>query len=208
MLKYERSAKKRGIQLIIGIDEAGRGPLAGPVVASAVCLKKEKFQQKICDSKKINASQREKAFHEIFENAYVGIGVVSETVIDAINIYQATFFAMTQAVRHLTARLPQPLAALENFDKQVHLLIDGNAFKSDLPYAFTTIIDGENQSLSIAAASIIAKVSRDRILDSYDQVFPQYGFRQHKGYATMQHRAAIKTHGLSLIHRRSFHLAQ
>jgi len=208
LLKFENKAKQNGFSLVIGIDEAGRGPLAGPVVAAAVALKEFKFKNRIYDSKQLTPLQRETAYHEIFDNAYVGIGVMSESVIDIHNILQATFFAMSNAVNQLVARLPVKMREEAGFEKKICLLVDGNRFKSDLPYAFETVIDGDALSLSIAAGSIIAKVTRDRILKAYDRIFPHYGFSQHKGYATREHVAKIKEHGLSLIHRRSFSIPQ
>ena len=204
MFHFENQARRKGFRLIIGIDEAGRGPLAGPVVASAVCLKKRKFRNKICDSKKINSRQREKAFQEILENAYVGVGIMNESIIDTENILKATFHAMTQAVKELMARLPIHETEDRNFKNNVCLLVDGNSFKTDLPYVYQTIVGGDSLSASIACASIVAKVTRDRILNIYDRVFPQYGFKRHKGYPTKAHRAAIQIHGLSLIHRKTF----
>ncbi len=206
MFHFENQASQRGFHLVIGIDEAGRGPLAGPVVACAVSLKKKKFQNKICDSKKISAAKREKAFHEIWENAYVGIGIMNEAVIDAENILEATFHAMNVAVNRLIMKLPSRETSQENFDKQVCLLVDGNLFRTNLPYFYQTIIKGDDLSTSIACASIVAKVTRDRILNIYDRIFPQYGFKNHKGYATFEHREAIKRNGLSPIHRKTFHL--
>ena len=204
MLTFENEVKATGFKWIIGIDEAGRGPLAGPVVASAVLLRSTSFENKINDSKKMTELQRERAFFEIFENAYVGIGMMSEAVIDSVNILQATFLAMTSAVRQLVVSLPKDVAGVEGFERQVMLLIDGPHFKSDLPYRFRPIIDGDAHSLSIACASIIAKVYRDRILKTYDSVYPQYGFKTHKGYPTASHRKAILENGLSPIHRRTF----
>ena len=204
MLTFENEAKATGFKWIIGIDEAGRGPLAGPVVASAVLLRSTSFENKINDSKKMTELQRERAFFEIFENAYVGIGMMSEAVIDSVNILQATFLAMTSAVRQMVVSLPKDVAGVEGFERQVMLLIDGPHFKSDLPYRFRPIIDGDAHSLSIACASIIAKVYRDRILKTYDSVYPQYGFKTHKGYPTASHRKAILENGLSPIHRRTF----
>lgn len=204
LFKYENKAKKH-FRLIIGLDEAGRGPLAGPVVAAGVALKSFQFHNKICDSKTISAKKREQAFHEILEKAYVGVGIISEEIIDSINILEATYLAMTNAVRHLVSKLPESLATQKNFDKTTYLLVDGNRFKTDLPYPYQTIIRGDSLSLSIACASIVAKVIRDRILTVYDQVFPEYGFDQHKGYPTVRHKQAIQQHGLSLIHRRTFH---
>ncbi|OGX08121.1 MAG: ribonuclease HII [Omnitrophica WOR_2 bacterium GWA2_47_8] len=203
MLDYERKVKKNGFSLIIGIDEAGRGPLAGPVVAAAVALKDFQFKNKIRDSKKLTPLQRESAFHEISDKAYIGVGIISESVIDDKNILQATCHAMSVAVEQLISRLPQDLHD-QVLAKTVYLLIDGNYFRSDLPFQYQTIINGDNLSLSIACASVIAKVTRDRILNSYDQVYPQYGFKQHKGYPTEKHIEALKKYGPSLIHRKSF----
>ncbi|MDO8581218.1 MAG: ribonuclease HII [Candidatus Omnitrophota bacterium] len=204
MLVYEKQAHHNGYQLIIGVDEAGRGPLAGPVVASAVALKQHRFTNLIKDSKKITEHQRVNAFYEIHEKAYVGVGIISESVIDEVNILQATFLAMATAVRHLVLQYEKEQQISPLIDHHVMLLIDGPHFKSDLPYSFKTIVKGDDLSMSIACASIIAKVTRDRILKIYDQVFPQYGFKDHKGYATTRHRQAIRDFGLSMIHRRSF----
>ncbi len=205
MLYHEDKARSDGFKIIVGVDEAGRGPLAGPVVASAVALQKKEFQTTIRDSKKMTAQQRERAFEEIQQNAFVGVGIISESIIDSINILQATYQAMNTAVRRLMDKLSLHKDPL-NLPQDVCLLIDGNSFRTDLPYAHRTIIGGDNASLSIAAASIIAKVTRDRILDAYDKIFPQYGFKTHKGYPTQAHRLAIKTHGLSIIHRRTFRI--
>lgn len=205
MLHYERRAKLKGYTLVIGVDEAGRGPLAGPVVASAVALKDHQFNNKVCDSKKLTAPKREKAFLEIFEKAYVGIGIINETVIDRHNILEATYLAMTVAIRQLMSKVSSPQIHPQNFSKKVLLLIDGPFFKTDLPYSYRTIVQGDNKSLSIACASIVAKVTRDRILKVYDRIFPQYGFHQHKGYPTRKHKQAIQRYGLSMIHRKTFH---
>lgn len=199
----EQKIQAQGFNLVIGIDEVGRGPLAGPVVAAAVLLKKRKFRVPIRDSKVMTPESRQEAFHEIFDNAYVGVGVMSETVIDQVNILQATFLAMTNAVRQLILRLSREKEKIYH-PSQICLLIDGNQFKSDLPYAYRTIIGGDAKILSIACASIVAKVTRDRILNMYDQIFPDYGFSQHKGYPTREHRMAIQRKGLSLIHRKTF----
>lgn len=208
MLTFENEAMSSGFRWVIGIDEAGRGPLAGPVVASAVLIKNTSFQHKIDDSKKMTEQEREQAFYEIFDNAYVGIGIMNESVIDSVNILQATFLAMACAVRQLVVSFSREMADQKNFDRHVMLLIDGPHFKTDLPYAFRPIIDGDARSLSIACASIVAKVYRDRILKTYDSIYPQYGFKSHKGYATRFHRKAIQENGFSPIHRRSFHLKE
>jgi len=205
MLKFEREALHKGYALVLGLDEAGRGPLAGPVVAGAVALTTFEFQSKVRDSKTLSAPQRERAFHEIMAKAYVGVGVMSEAVVDSHNILEATFLAMNNAVLQLLARLPVPLRAKVDQQSNIFLLVDGNRFKTDLPYPFRTLVKGDSRSLSVACASIIAKVTRDRILDTYDKVFPDYGFRQHKGYPTVAHKKAIKKHGLSIVHRKTFH---
>jgi len=198
MLHYEQQAKANGLRFFIGVDEAGRGPLAGPVVAAAVMLKEWVFEERIADSKKMTERQRDRAFHEIFDKAYVGIGVMNETVIDDVNILNATHLAMDQAIRRLVLTLPEASV------RDVEIAVDGNLFRTQLPYRYRTIVKGDSASMSIACASIIAKVYRDRILQKYDTLFPQYGFKKHKGYPTKAHRDAIKTHGYSPIHRRSF----
>lgn len=205
MNPYEKEAVSTGFRFILGIDEAGRGPLAGPVVAAAVHLNSFDFPSscKINDSKRLTPKAREQAFHQIYEQGYVGIGIVSEVVIDEINILNATFMAMDIAVRQLLRSIPAE-AGLDGSAGQVMLLVDGNHFRTDLPYPYKTIIDGDALCTSIACASIIAKVYRDRVMGHYDQVFPQYGFNDHKGYSTERHRKALKMHGPSRIHRKSF----
>jgi ribonuclease HII len=204
MLHYETQAQDQGLRFVLGVDEAGRGPLAGPVVAAAVCLRQFDFECTINDSKKMTPKAREKAFHEIFDKAYVGIGIISEAAIDAVNILNASHLAMEAAVKELIRTIPQETSVRTEFQREVILLIDGNIFRTQLPYRYQTIVEGDAKSLSIAAASIVAKVYRDRILNAYDKIFPQYGFAKHKGYGTLEHRQAIKKHGASLIHRRSF----
>ncbi len=199
MFEIEDELKTKGYHYTVGVDEAGRGPLAGPVVASAVLLKNRTFRSRIDDSKKMTHEQREEAFHEIYDNAYVGVGVMSEAVIDEINILQATFQAMYNAVNDLHRQLKH-----ESFQNDIYLLIDGNRYIKNSSFQYTTVIDGDAKVFSIACASIIAKVTRDRILRMYDRIFPQYGFNQHKGYPTPSHKEAIRTHGLCLIHRRTF----
>ena len=206
MYYYENQAIQKGFRFVVGIDEAGRGPLAGPVVASAVILKERRFKNKIQDSKQMTPEERETTFHEIFEKAYIGVGIMNESVIDADNILQATFHAMNRAVTDLVSRLPTEVQRSETFSKDIHLIIDGNRFRSEHPFSYQTVIDGDNLCRSVSCASIIAKVIRDRILMVYDRIFPQYGFKQHKGYATAGHRQAIKQHGLSLIHRKTFRM--
>lgn len=204
MLALEDKTRKAGFNLVIGVDEVGRGPLAGPVVAAAVALRRSDFSVPIRDSKKLTPLQREEAFHEIYQRAYVGIGMISESVIDQSNILQATFFAMHNAVVDLVAWLSPVRTNQKKFAKTICLLIDGNRFRSDLPYHYKTIIKGDEHVLSIMCASIVAKVTRDRVLDMYHRVYPGYGFSQHKGYPTLEHKAAIRRLGPSLIQRRTF----
>ena len=190
----EKRLRREGFVRIAGVDEAGRGPLAGPVVAAACILPEGALFASLNDSKQLQAGQREMLFAQItaFPGIQYGIGKASVAEIDRYNILKATFLAMRRAVAELPV-FPD------------YLLIDGNSFKSDLPYSYKTIIRGDDSCLSVACASIIAKVTRDRILNTYDQIFPQYGFKHHKGYPTREHKAAIKKFGLSLIHRRTFH---
>ncbi len=207
LLKYETEAKNNGFRFILGIDEAGRGPLAGPVVASAVCLRSSDFTCRIDDSKKLTPLARQKAFHEIQERAFVGIGFISEVGIDHINILNATFYAMDMAVTRLIRQIDRHTQE-ETSAEHIRILVDGNQFKTNLPYSHKTIIGGDACSLSIACASIIAKTYRDRLMENYDQIYPQYGFKGHKGYPTESHREAIIKHGLSVIHRKTFQTCQ
>lgn len=204
LLHYETQAQKNGLRFILGVDEVGRGPLAGPVVAAAVCLRHYDFKNTINDSKQLTAKAREAAFHEIFEKAYVGIGIIAEGAIDIINILNASHLAMEMAVEKLVRCIPKEFVCTKTFNSSVMLLVDGNIFRSHLIYPYRTIIKGDEKSMSIACASIIAKVYRDRILNVYDKIFPEYGFARHKGYPTKDHRMAIKKLGACAIHRRSF----
>ncbi len=206
LIEHETEASKKGFRFILGVDEAGRGPLAGPVVAAAVYLTSYNFTSPINDSKKMTEKARNNAFHEIFERGVVGIGIMSEMAIDQVNILNASHRAMEAAVKQLVRRLAGETVLSESFLKQVILLIDGNSFQSQLPFAHKTIIGGDAKSLSIACASIVAKVSRDRIMERYDGIYPGYGFKKHKGYPTSTHRDAIRSIGPSQIHRKSFTL--
>jgi ribonuclease HII len=188
-----------GFDTIIGVDEAGRGPLAGPVVAAAVALKAENLRSRIDDSKKLTPGQREAAFLEISAKSAFGIGVVNEQVVDRVNILQATRLAMLQAVSSLIKK-----SGASNLRPCV--LVDGN-MPLDVGFPCRAIVGGDGKSKSIAAASILAKVSRDRIMCIYDRVYPGYGFLRHKGYPTSAHRRALKKLGPSPIHRRSFRLS-
>ncbi|CAH2031582.1 ribonuclease HII [Trichlorobacter ammonificans] len=188
---FEQRTGALGYLRIAGVDEAGRGPLAGPVVAAAVILPPDCSVVGLNDSKKLTERQRERLFDEITGAALaVGVGSAPPALIDRINILQATRQAMLQAV---TALLPAP----------DYLLIDGiTTIPSPLPQQ--TIKQGDSRSASIAAASIIAKVTRDRLMLAYDQQWPQYGFARHKGYGCAAHLAAIRSHGPCPIHRTSF----
>lgn len=180
---------------IIGIDEAGRGPLAGPVVASAVkIINYVKEFDMINDSKKLTEKKREFLFDIILANCEVGVGIANEKEIDEINILNATFLAMRRAIDDLVIEGTK-------FDLA---LIDGNhkIREYDAPQEF--VIKGDGKSLAIAAASIIAKVSRDRIMIKYDELYPEYGFAKHKGYGTKQHREALLKYGKIKCHRDSF----
>lgn len=195
LLEIERSHWQHGIETIVGVDEAGRGPLAGPVVAAAVVFPKDIFIVGVDDSKKLSEKKREKLFHIIYEQAIgVGVGIVSHEVIDRINIYQASILAMRKAIEKLS------------FTPQL-VLADGNSFSHDL-LRYENIIDGDAKSFTIAAASIIAKVTRDSLMKEYHEQFPVYGFAQHKGYGTKRHVEAIHQYGLCEIHRRSFRVPQ
>jgi len=188
---FERAARKRGHRIIAGIDESGRGPLAGPVVAAAVILPFECDTQGINDSKQLSHLQREAAFTRILSLALdLGVGIVEEGEIDRINILQATYRAMRGAVCGLSVR-PE------------FFLVDGYPIR-DFEHPQEGIIDGDCKSASIAAASIVAKVARDRIMRLYDGIFPQYGFARHKGYPTEEHLRMLAIHGACEIHRRSF----
>jgi ribonuclease HII len=206
MLEIERKAKAKGFRFIFGVDEAGRGPLAGPVVGAAILLHNTEFTCPVRDSKQLTPKQRERAFLEIQERSWYGVGVVNESVIDEINILRAAHFAMSLAVEDLVTHLPSRIRETEDFASSVKVLIDGNLFTRELPYSLQTVVRGDSLSLSIASASIVAKVTRDRIMEHYDRIFPQYGFKDHKGYPTVAHRAAVRKHGLSSIHRKSFRI--
>ena len=190
---FEERARQRGFRLIAGIDEAGRGPLAGPVVAAAVVLPDRYSHPEINDSKKLTSRSRERLFEVIRADALaVGIGVVDSRVIDELNILRATLLAMREAVADLQV-VPDCL------------LVDGNqSVPLEIPQE--TIVKGDGRSVSIAAASIVAKVSRDRIMEIYHRQFPYYNFFKNKGYGTAEHRRAIREHGFCKIHRRSFHI--
>jgi ribonuclease HII len=185
----ELGALKQGTRHVCGIDEAGRGPWAGPVVAAAVVLDPDRIPDGLNDSKKLTEAKRDELFEPIMRHAKVGIGIAEVERIDRDNILQATFWAMSEALRQIEG------VALA--------LVDGNRAPA-LPCAVRTIVEGDGRSLSIAAASIIAKVTRDRIMIGHDSTYPQYGFARHKGYGTALHQEALTRHGPSPLHRKSF----
>ena len=191
LLCFERRARRRGFQRIAGIDEVGRGPLAGPVVAAAVILPAEVVLAGVRDSKQLSPSRREVLAQQIQATALaVGIGSVDAATIDRVNILQATFLAMRQAVAALSL---QPDL----------LLIDG-PYRLPLPIAQSGIRQGDQKSLSIAAASIVAKVTRDRLMRAYHELYPLYAFAANMGYGTRVHREALQRFGPCPLHRRSF----
>lgn len=190
MLAYEKECYAHGMELIAGVDEVGRGPLAGPVVAAAVILPKGCKISGLNDSKKIPKSKHKEIYEAVLQNAIaIGIGVKDNHVIDQVNIYEATKLAMMEAIGQLD---PQPQ----------HLLID--AMKLDLPISQTSIIKGDANSLSIAAASIVAKVTRDQMMEEFDKEYPGYDFAQNAGYGTAKHLAGLEQLGVTPIHRLSF----
>jgi ribonuclease HII len=187
---HEKRAASSGYKRVAGIDEAGRGPLAGPVVAAAVVVRNADFTEKIDDSKKLTARMRERAYIDIIKRCDVGIGIAGVGEIDRMNIYNATLLAMKRSVIELT-------------EAPDYLLIDGK-MNVPVPHKRAYLVRGESQSTSVACASIIAKVFRDKLMEEEDKKFPQYGFFKHKGYGTRQHMEAIRKYGLSPLHRKTF----
>lgn len=197
--RYERELLARGCSLIAGVDEAGRGPLAGPVVAAAIIFPCEWIQNGLPralwglnDSKQLSAEERETYFSKLtsYSEVCYAIAWSDNTVIDEINILQATFRAMNDALARLN---PAP----------AHVLVDGNQISS-VRWAQTPVVEGDAKSYSIAAASVLAKVTRDRMMNDFAREWPQYGFSEHKGYGTEQHLAALAAHGPCPLHRMSF----
>ncbi|PFR29250.1 ribonuclease HII [Bacillus cereus] len=190
MSKYEKALREKGLAYIAGIDEVGRGPLAGPVVTAAVVLPEDFYIPGLNDSKKLSEAKRERFYDEINAKAIaIGVGIISPQVIDEINIYQATKRAMLDAIANLSCT-PE------------HLLIDAMKLPSPIPQ--TSIVKGDTKSISISAASIIAKVTRDRMMKELGKEHPEYGFEQHMGYGTKQHLQAIETYGVLEEHRKTF----
>ncbi|MEG3268622.1 ribonuclease HII [Streptococcus suis] len=190
MLFYEKALYENGVEFIAGIDEVGRGPLAGPVVVAAVILPKGCKIGYLNDSKKIPKSKHEAIYQEVMERAVaVGVGIKDAAVIDEVNIYEATKLAMLEALGQLS-------------QEPEHLLID--AMKLDTPIPQTSIIKGDAKSLSIAAASIVAKVTRDKMMADYDKEFAGYGFAKNAGYGTAEHLEGLNKLGITPIHRKTF----
>ena len=190
MLRYEKELYKAGYQAIAGIDEVGRGPLAGPVVAAAVVLPKACKIKGLNDSKKIPKKKHMTIYQAIMDQALaVGIGIMDNTVIDQVNIYEATKIAMKDALSKLSC-------------KPDYLLIDAMKLDVDIPQQ--SIIKGDANSLSIAASSIVAKVTRDKLMADYDKEFPGYDFAQNAGYGTKSHLQGLERHGVTSIHRKTF----
>lgn len=190
---YERTFWRKGLSAVAGVDEAGRGPLAGPVVAAAVVFEPEVWIHGVDDSKKLSEKKREALYELIVRGARaVGVGIVPHSTIDEINIFRATMSAMSLAVSQLD---PAPQ----------HVLVDGPHF-AGAAVPFTALVNGDERCFAIAAASIVAKVTRDRLMRDYDRQYPQYGFARHKGYGTALHLEALRRYGPCAIHRRSFHM--
>ena len=187
---FERKLRTQGIHLIAGVDEVGRGPLVGPVVAACVILPEEFSLEGLTDSKKLSEKKREYFYDEIMRQAIsVGVGIISEKKIDEVNIYEATKLAMKEAISKCSVR-PE------------HILIDAMPLSIDIPT--TSIIKGDFKSITISAASVIAKVTRDRMLDELDKKYPMYDFKDNKGYPTKKHLEAIEKYGIIPEHRRSY----
>ncbi len=189
--QFELALQREGCLSVAGVDEVGRGPLAGPVVAAAVILDPDRIPDGLNDSKKLDVRARERLYELIIEASTYCIAEANEAEIDAINIYHASHLAMVRAVRGLSKR-PQ------------HVLIDGNKIPADLGYPATAIVKGDAKSQSIAAASILAKVTRDRHMATLAQQHPEYGWEKNAGYPTKSHISALEQHGVTPYHRRSF----
>ncbi|MFA5169639.1 MAG: ribonuclease HII [Candidatus Paceibacterota bacterium] len=201
MIQEEKKLWKKGYKYVVGIDEAGRGPLAGPVAAGAVLILEKDFKEakkikSVKDSKKLKEGKRKEVYLNLVKNKKVkwGIGMVSEKTIDRINILEATKLAMIKAVKNLEKK---------NKIKIDFLLLDGR-MKLDLKVNQKSIVKGDDKVFSISAASIIAKVRRDELMERYDKKYPQYNFKKHKGYGTKEHLEKIKKNGACKIHRKSF----
>lgn len=230
---HESQFWQAGYDFVIGIDEAGRGPLAGPVIAAALAWRKFQITNSKCqinfkseiqnskqyelikDSKKLSEKQREGLYDFICENFYVGVGICDHVTIDRINVLEATYLAMKKAIASLvrgisnspnSSNSPNKIQNFKFQNTQSIILVDGNKTIPNLSMEQKAIIGGDKIVKSISAASIVAKVTRDRIMQEMHEKYPQYGFLKHKGYGTVAHREAIKNHGPCEIHRKSFRL--
>ena len=200
--KIEEEIYLKGAGSIAGIDEAGRGPLAGPVVVACVVMPRDSMIEGVNDSKKISEKKREKLYDEIINEAIAyGVGIISQDRIDNINILNATKEGLTTAIKEMEKDLKKKD---RGFEKPDIILVDALTKIDTDHIPYESIIKGDAKSYSIAAASIIAKVTRDRIMREWDEVYPVYGFAKHKGYGTAAHIQAIKEYGLCPLHRRSF----
>ncbi len=190
--RIENEIYNTGVKTICGIDEAGRGPLAGPVVVAAVIMPKDSFIEGVNDSKKVSEKRRETLYEQITNEAIAwGVGIIDQKEIDEINILNATKKGLTTAIKELAV-------------KPDRIIVDALDKIDTLGIPYTPIIKGDAKCYSIAAASIIAKVTRDRIMRQWDEIYPMYGFEKHKGYGTAMHMQAIREYGLCPLHRRSF----
>lgn len=198
--KEEELFYQKGLNLIAGIDEAGRGPLAGPVVVACCIMPKDSMIEGVNDSKKISEKKRERLYEEITTQAIsYGVAIIGQTEIDEINILQATKKGLTVAIQEVEAKLKE-----KGLEKPDIILVDALTKINTDGIPYKSIIHGDAISYSISCASIIAKVTRDRIMKQWDEVYPQYGFIKHKGYGTSAHISAIKEYGLCPLHRKSF----
>lgn len=190
--EYENAAKSKGFKLVCGVDEAGRGPLAGPVCAAAVILPEDAVIEGLNDSKKLSEKKRQ-ALYDVIKGKAIAFCVAYGTLeeIETLNILQATFLAMNRAIDGLAV-------------KPDFALIDGNRVPKDIKIPCETVVKGDGKSMSVAAASVLAKVTRDRLMLEYDKKYPEYDFKKHKGYGTKEHTELIKKYGPCEIHRMSF----
>ena len=200
--KIERELYQKGVKSICGIDEAGRGPLAGPVVVASVIMLEGSMIEGVNDSKKVSEKKREKLYEQIIEEAVAyGVGIIDQNEIDRINILNATKEGLTLCIKELEKDLKEKNRGIE---KPEIILVDALTKIDTDHIPYQSIIKGDAKSYSIAAASIIAKVTRDRIMRQWDEVYPEYGFAKHKGYGTAMHISAIKQYGICPLHRKTF----
>ena len=200
--KIEKELYSQGVKNICGIDEAGRGPLAGPVVVAGVIMPEESMIEGVNDSKKISEKKREALYEKIIEEAIAyGVAIINQDEIDKVNILNATKEGLTICIKELEKDLKEKN---RGFDKPDVILVDALTKIDTDGIPYRSIIKGDAKSYSIAASSIIAKVTRDRIMRQWDEVYPEYGFEKHKGYGTAAHIKAIKEYGLCPLHRKSF----